>query len=595
MGLPYNGIINFISSRLISSLLIISAIVTFITLLLTALLKYGKESSRFRHTVWFLLILSFIMIPFWSRVLPKIQIPIFRNSGASQLIPPPEKIISETKINPSNPTKPVLYTTVEVNPSVKLSSVSIILIGWLTGILFILIRYSAGLYEIRKIFHAASRVSSAGLLRFLSDSARIMKIRRRIRLYKSGKCSKPFTCGWLFPRIVIPLRLPEGTEQSVMLHELAHIKRYDYLTQTISFFICMIFWFLPTSWFLLSRKKMEQENSSDEAAVRAGVEPVQFAENLITFARYTLTNSTAFPALHIFHGAKRNLEIRIKNILSFSPGHKSTDSKSRIKFIIMCAFILIIPLSTIEPARSGSFKAFYLGEHDLLSVYSHMVGNIIHFRINRWDITGSIDETELEYDYEDGLLPRILGKDYGRIRTENDEYILTGTPKSNFTRKEKIIKNATTAEIITRYNFGTVKHREVLTYDQNSNLKKQDVYSNSGDLLLYIQYRYSYGRRISAEFYDSSGIMCAKRTYIYDPYEIHRLTRIEHREKYKPIRYYDFEYRRGRIVKQQFYEKNGSKEKLLHYFTFEYDESGNKIVGFLYSADSTLIRRFIYT
>jgi beta-lactamase regulating signal transducer with metallopeptidase domain len=594
MGLPYTGIINLISSRLISSLLVISAIVTFITLLLTALLKYGKESSQFRHTIWFLLILSFITIPFCSHLLPKIQVPIFRPTGASQIIPPPEKIISETKINPSNPTRPVLFTTEEVNPSIKLSSVSIILIGWLTGILFILIRYGVSLYEIRKIFHTASQVSTPGLLEFLSESARTMNIRRRIRIFQSGKCSKPFTCGWLSPSIVIPLRLPEGTEESVILHELAHIKRFDYLTQTISIFICMIFWFLPTSWFLLSRKKVEQENSSDEAAVRAGVEPIQFAENLITFARYSLSNSTAFPALHIAHGAKRNLEIRIKNILSFSPSPNQSVKKRRIKSIILCAFILIIPLSTIEPARSGSSKAFYLGEHDLLSVYSHMVGNITHFRINRWEITGSIDEAELEYDYEDSHLPRILGKDYGRIRTENDEYILTGTAKSDFTQKEKIIKNATTAEIITRYNFGTIKHREVLTYDQKSNLKKQDVYNNSGDLLLYIRYKYSYDQRIAAEFYDSSGIMFAKRVYTYDPYQIHRLVRIEHREKYKPIRYYDFEYRRGRIVKQEFYEKTGSRERLLHYLTFEYDENGNKIVGFLYSSDSALIRRFIY-
>ncbi len=588
MGLPYAGILNFISSRLISSLILISVLVTILTVFISLILKCNKPSSKLKHAIWFLLILSFLIIPLVSRIMPEMRIPITKSEGSSYLIPPPERITSETKLSPSNPTRPVDQPVSMVNPSIKLSTISIILFIWLTGIILFLLKYLYGWYRVRKIIHAASPVQSGVLCNFVTVSSKTMGIKRSIRIYQSGRCSKPFTYGVIRPKIFFPLKLPRDTHRSVILHELAHIKRFDYLTQTISYGICILFWFLPTSWFLLSRKQLEQENSSDEIVVKSGVKPITFAENLITFARYSLTGCI----MGVIYMAGKNLEIRIKNLLSLPETPAPSKKTAKIKWLILCSFLLILPLSSIQPIISGTSKAFYLGDYDQLSVLSHMIGNKIHFRINRWDITGSLGEQEIEYDYEDRLLPKVLGVNNSGVMI--NIYSITITSKSNYTQKETEIKNSTTAEIITKYGFGTVKTKEILKYDQNGNIQTQSVYDNNENLLLSIKYKYQYNRRVSADFYDSSGILISRRLYRYDPYKINKLVRVEQHEKYKPVRYYDIEYKKGQAVQLFFYEEDDLEAKLMHYIVYEYDQTGNKHLGFLYSPEGNLIRRFVY-
>jgi hypothetical protein len=157
-----------------------------------------------------------------------------------------------------------------------------------------------------------------------------------------------------------------------------------------------------------------------------------------------------------------------------------------------------------------------------------------------------------------------------------------------------VIKNSTTAEIVTKYNFGTVKTREILKYDRNGNIQKQDVYDNAGNHLLSIKYKYQYNRRVSADFYDSSGILISRRLYHYAPYEINKLVRVEQHEKYKPVRYYNIQYRKGQATKLFFYEKNDLGAKLMHYIVYEYDQSGSKHLGFIFTPEGNIIRRFVY-
>jgi hypothetical protein len=69
--------------------------------------------------------------------------------------------------------------------------------------------------------------------------------------------------------------------RAVLLHELAHIARRDFLTQTVARFACALHWFNPLAWLAERRLRVECEQASDDLVLRAGLTPVDYATHLV--------------------------------------------------------------------------------------------------------------------------------------------------------------------------------------------------------------------------------------------------------------------------------------------------------------------------
>src|SRR5262249_48915672 len=108
-------------------------------------------------------------------------------------------------------------------------------------------------------------------------------ISRRVRAFTSRQIAMPMTIGSLKPLIILPPDLAGDLSQSefesVVAHELAHIKRWDYLTNMLQRFVQAYLFFHPAVWFIGKQLMIERELACDDWAVKT-CEPRRYASCL---------------------------------------------------------------------------------------------------------------------------------------------------------------------------------------------------------------------------------------------------------------------------------------------------------------------------
>jgi hypothetical protein len=134
----------------------------------------------------------------------------------------------------------------------------------------------------------------------------------------------------------------------VLSHELAHIKRRDFLTQYIARAICSIFWFMPFIWVAYSSLHLEQEKACDSTVVYTGAKPANYASHMLELA-YFQGRRILLAGLFLSKGRKIMLEKRILNVLSVTGsnlfnkgGTKMKISRLAISFVSVLAVIIMI-------------------------------------------------------------------------------------------------------------------------------------------------------------------------------------------------------------------------------------------------------------
>ncbi len=113
-------------------------------------------------------------------------------------------------------------------------------------------------------------------------------IRRPVRLVRSDHARVPLVAGWLRPVIVMPASLlagvPAGTIEAVLAHELAHVRRHDYLVNLLQIAAESALFFHPAVWWLSARIREEREHCCDDIAAGIVGERLDYARALAEVA-----------------------------------------------------------------------------------------------------------------------------------------------------------------------------------------------------------------------------------------------------------------------------------------------------------------------
>ena len=112
-----------------------------------------------------------------------------------------------------------------------------------------------------------------------------MIYKETVRLKSSTLINTPVVVGYIKPTILFPIALINQLSiveiEAILAHELAHIKRHDYLLNIIQILIETIFYYHPAIWFISSKVRFERENCCDDLAIDKIGSSVSYAKTLI--------------------------------------------------------------------------------------------------------------------------------------------------------------------------------------------------------------------------------------------------------------------------------------------------------------------------
>lgn len=254
--------------------------------LLSRALKGAAAATR--HAVWSVALASLILLPVVSLVLPRFDIPAPATQPANSMpandvpgaVAVMPGLVPSGHVHTEAPRATPAATNARILPAV------FAMLAWVVGAVFGVGRLSAGWAAARRL--VARAVPMAGdTQRVTRELATQLGITRDVRVLVSDTLSVPVNCGLFRPVILLPAAACDWTPDRlrvVLLHELAHVRRWDYASLLAMETARAMYWMNPLVWLAARRANIELERACDDEVLRAGTRSVEYAEHLYEIA-----------------------------------------------------------------------------------------------------------------------------------------------------------------------------------------------------------------------------------------------------------------------------------------------------------------------
>lgn len=155
---------------------------------------------------------------------------------------------------------------------------------WFLGAMLFLVRLATSLADIRNLRQKQHDPAESLWQQVLDKQLTSLKMSKPVQLLKSIHVDVPMTYGVWKPVILIPaglfFQLSPLQIEAIIAHELAHIKRYDYLVNLVQSSLEVVFFFHPIFWWINKTAKEQRENACDDMAISMGISPKDLAYSL---------------------------------------------------------------------------------------------------------------------------------------------------------------------------------------------------------------------------------------------------------------------------------------------------------------------------
>lgn len=238
----------------------------------------------------------------------------------------------------------------------EISFTDVVFIFWSTGIVLLLIWLIVSILRIQHITQTAKYVILSNNISWMSELLADLQLKRSVRIAYSDKVSVPMVWGLFYPTLLFPLSARQWGRarlRTLLLHEFAHIRRWDYLAHLLGKIVTGIYWMNPLVWFVVRKMGEEQEKACDNYVLAAGTPSHVYAQHLLDFMKWLRQQKAQRIGPAMTMGFKtRKIKERMHVLLDETTRRKSVSFAS-LFFLSLMTGCALFPLATMNRGDNG--------------------------------------------------------------------------------------------------------------------------------------------------------------------------------------------------------------------------------------------------
>ena len=371
------GFVSVVLPMLIQSSLLIVAV------LVLDLLLRRRIKAVVRYGIWLLVLVKLVLPPslaaptslvYWiGAQLPSLPSQIETVIPEPQVAPPAVSMIEQPIAMaeprfvppveqsapvfdpPSQPATTALEPVVFVSPPPPITWQAMVFLAWLLVVVVMTLLLIQRAFFVRGLI-AQSTEAPEAMTDLLDQCRRQMRVRHRVVLRRTSLSASPSVCGLWKPRILMPqsmiAQLDAQQMKSILLHELAHVKRGDLWINLIQALLQIAYFFHPLLWLANLMIRRVREQAVDETVLAAmGDEAEDYPRTLLNISKLAFGRPTLSLRLIGVVESKQALTARIKHIVSRP---FPTTAKLGLAGLVLVATVaaILLPMAKAEPRDS---------------------------------------------------------------------------------------------------------------------------------------------------------------------------------------------------------------------------------------------------
>ena len=320
-------------------------------------LGWRRSSAAARHLVWLVAIAGMLALPMLSASLPAWRVavlppepaPTTEHTAVAQPEPVATSIVRT--VSADVPSAPIELTAGSIETEAPRNWGRIAFFLWCIGASLVALPMLIGHARVWTLSRTARRPQGGPWGALASTVPHSLGIAGRVRIMVSDRATMPMAFGIVNPTVLLPAdaeHWPLARRRDVMLHELAHVMRRDCLTQLLAQAACALYWFDPLVWLAARALRVERERACDDAVVRAGARPSEYATHLLQVARDLRVPRSASLAT-VCMARRSQLSERLLAILD-ERRNRRTVSRGFAVPAWLGAIAIVIPAAAVVPS-----------------------------------------------------------------------------------------------------------------------------------------------------------------------------------------------------------------------------------------------------
>lgn len=160
-----------------------------------------------------------------------------------------------------------------------------LVLAWLIGVVALSTRLLVTWVRVQRLKSVGTTPVEARYSEVLESLLQRLAISRPVRLLQSGIVQVPAVIGWLRPVVLVPVTLLNGLTvpqlEAILAHELAHVRRHDYLVNLFQAVVETLLFYHPAAWWISRQVRETREHCCDDLAVEVSGSPADYARALL--------------------------------------------------------------------------------------------------------------------------------------------------------------------------------------------------------------------------------------------------------------------------------------------------------------------------